>query len=301
MASRSVRRVLAALTLGLLLGACQLTVGIDTTVDASGQGSVTLRMGMDEELLTTAKADLAEMHAFESLFDDLAGRGWVVTRVEPDGGLEMRAERAFASIQEHRKSIGQLQGALAANPSELIGDLRFDLRLRTNKGLFQTRAGFEGSIDTASGITLAPHLLSAVEDLVRFEVGVELPGKTYTSAAGASREGNGIVWRPTLGEKATFAATSEALRLGPTFFALFAVLALLALALSSAVSRRRRASELSALEAITALPVVPHLDDRRPRLPDAEIVLTAKPIDVERLLGDVETRSEVDATRRDRV
>jgi hypothetical protein len=301
MPSRSLRRGLAALTLGMLLGACQLTVGVDTTVDASGQGTVTLHMGMDEELLTTAKADLAEMQAFESLFEDLAARGWVVTRVQPDGGLEMRAERAFSSVAEHSKVIGQLQGALARNPSELIGDLKFDLRLRTNKGLFQTRARFDGSIDTASGITLPPHLLSAIEDLVRFEVGVTLPGEAK-AGAGASSDGSRIVWHPPLGERSAFAASSEALRLGPTFVGLFAILALTALAISSAVGRRRRATELEALEAaVASSSTVLRLDDHRRPLPDADIVLTAKPIDVEQLLGEDDLRREVDAGRRDRV
>lgn len=290
MPSRSIRRTFAALALGVVLGACQLTVGIDTTVDPSGSGVVSLHMTMDEELLTTARADVSEMRAFESLFEDLAGRGWTSTRTQPNGGLQLRAERAFTSTDEHRAAITQLQGAVSRNASDLLGELRFDLRLNTNKGLFQTRAKFKGTIDTSAGVKLDPHLLSAVEDLVRFEVGVTLPGQAAVADGDGSAEGTRIVWRPSLGEKVNFGATSEALRLGPMFLALFAALALVAGAIGSLVSRRRRFGDVAArLEDELSSVVV--LDEHRRPLPDADLVLTSRPIDVEALLGGTESAS----------
>lgn len=287
MSYRSFRRGVAALALGVILGACQLSVGIDTTVDPTGAGTVALRMGMDEELVTTARADLAEMSAFDSLFEELGERGWEVTKTQPDGGLVMLAERVFEDGAGHRTAMKELQTVLRSNPSELIGDLRFDLNLRANKGLFQTRARFEGSIDTTSGVKLDPHLLSAVEDLVRFEVGVTLPGEATVGGGEASAEGTRIVWRPSLGEKVKFAASSEAMRLGPMFFALFAALALLAAAIGSLVSRRRRASEVRSGTTVRSdePPPVLVLEQHRRALPDQDVVLTAKPIDVEALLG----------------
>lgn len=298
MPSRNVRRALglriaSALVLGALLGACQLNVAVETNIDASGKGTLALRMGMDEELLTTARGDVAEMASFEALFSTLKKSGWAIVEEHPDGGLLRVATRTFKGSEGFDDGVGELRAALARNRSGLIGDLKFDLRLRADKGLFSTRSSFEGSIDTRSGVRLDPHLLSAVEDLVRFEVTTTLPGEASATGGQATSEGNTIVWRPSLGKRATFAARSEALRLGPLFVTLFVLLALLSAAIGSLVSRRRRAG-------VRLAPTPPTRDMVAPRaLPRDAVVFDAKPIDVEALLGERVIRLEAERVRAD--
>ncbi len=86
-------RVLAALVLVVVLGACQAKLQVHTTVKADGSGTVEVAVGLDDEAVAKA-GDLGS----QLRVDDLKAAGWTVTdpTKEADGYTWVRATKPFA-------------------------------------------------------------------------------------------------------------------------------------------------------------------------------------------------------------
>lgn len=220
---RSIRTGFLALTL-LLVGACELRTQLNITVDDDGSGTVEVVVGLDEES-ATLRPDLLGDLAVDRLVD----AGWEVTGPVPEDGFHwVRARHAFATPEEVGPLVAQVAGE--------AGPFR-DFEISRSSALTSETFRFRGSVDFGGlaesavaddvGGAVDPSVPaadviaeldsrfgSAVDEIVKVQVAVRLPGDVTSNAP--TRASNGAVWRPSVVEEGTLAleATGTKTRLG---------------------------------------------------------------------------------------
>lgn len=92
----------------LLLSGCQLQVRVDTRVDGSGRGTVTVAVGLDDD----AVARLGDVRT-ELRTEDLTAAGWSVTGPtrEADGLTWVRAEKPVTGVDDLNRTLAEVAGA----------------------------------------------------------------------------------------------------------------------------------------------------------------------------------------------
>jgi hypothetical protein len=91
----------------VLLAGCQVQVQVDTVVDKSGAGTVTVSVGFDR-----AAWERLQEHDPQLKMDDARQAGWVVDLPEADanGVTWMRATKAFSSADELPSVLDEIAG-----------------------------------------------------------------------------------------------------------------------------------------------------------------------------------------------
>ncbi len=201
-------RVALLVVLALALTGCQLRTELNISVDPDGSGRVELALGLDDEAVTK-RPDLVD----ELDFADLTKAGWEVSgpTKEADGTTWIRARHRFGTPDE----LGALVDEIAGEN----GPFR-DFSLTRDDGFADTTYRFGGTVDFAAGLDqvtddpeladalgaepkqlLEERLGAAVDQLVKVQVAVRLPGDVESNAA--TRASNGAVWRPSVLEHDT--------------------------------------------------------------------------------------------------
>jgi hypothetical protein len=206
----AIRRVAARLLLlvaaALALAACELRAELNIDVEEDGSGTVEVGVGLDEDALSR-RPDV-----FEELdLSDLEGTGWEISgpTEEDDGSTWLRARHPFGAPEELGPLVDQIAGE--------GGPLR-DFRLVRDDEFAETRYEFGGVVDFtagAAGVVDDPELAealgedpiqlledrigAAIDEMVRVQVAVRLPGDVSSNAP--TQASNGAVWRPSIVER----------------------------------------------------------------------------------------------------
>jgi hypothetical protein len=241
--------VLALLT--LLTAGCRVDVLVGVEVEDDGSGVVRVAVGLDEEAMRRVPglADQLEL-------DDLVASGWTVRgpRREDDGTTWLRLSKPFASPDAAGAVLDEVSGedgpfgglTLEEDRSVLAQSWRFhgDVDLRDRLEAFGDADLRERLGGTSFGRTedeLERLAGRPLEEAMRFEVSVDLPGSL--SASGGARAGRGVRWTPAFGERLEVDATgrvADTPRLALLAVALTATVALALLLLTGAVRWARR-------------------------------------------------------------
>lgn len=206
----SVRRIAARLLLlvvaGPALAACELRTELNIAVEDDGSGTVEVAVGLDEEALER-RPDV-----FEELdLSDLEGTGWEISgpEEEGDGFTWLRATHRYGAPEEVGPLVDQVAGE--------GGPLR-DFELVRDDEFAETRYRFGGTVDFTAGAgaiaddpelaealgaepiqLLEDRIGAAIDELVRVQVAVRLPGDVSSNAP--TQASNGAVWRPSIVER----------------------------------------------------------------------------------------------------
>lgn len=240
------RRLLFACLALALLSACRIETTVGVHAEADGSGRLRVAVTLDRAAAEQVP-DLAE----QLRTDDLRAAGWEVAapRKTDDGGLAVEASKRFRSPGELTQAVEELSG-----PN---GPFR-DFRLQRRRSFLKTKTTLTGTVDLQAGLEgfgdrslrdrlggstlgfdpdeLESRLGTALDRIFVFRVAARLPGAIESNAP--TETGDGALWRPTLGETVTVAATAEQWN-GRTLGA--AVVSGLAAAALVAVLVRRRA------------------------------------------------------------
>lgn len=103
-----VRGLLVAVVLAVvLLAGCQVQVQVDTVIDKTGAGTVTVSVGFD-----AAAWERLQEHDPELRMDDARQAGWVVDlpEADADGVTWLRATKAFSSSDELPAVLAEIAG-----------------------------------------------------------------------------------------------------------------------------------------------------------------------------------------------
>jgi hypothetical protein len=225
------RRSRLFLTLGglLVLTGCQVRATVTVDADATGSGTVAVRVALDREAAS-------RVPGLRLRTDDLVEAGWEVTGPTdaPGGGLVIVARHAFDSPADAERLIEQVSGE--------DGVLRgFDLE--RDWTFLQTRTRLAGTIDLTAGVAgfsdsalaerlggqslgVDPSQLAALDDALRMEVVAELPGGSSLFSARA-------------GQRVPVRAEAEAWNVVSLAFAALALLCAVACVLTVRRVRRR--------------------------------------------------------------
>jgi len=248
---RALARVLLLLVAALGLGACELRAELNVSVEDDGSGAVEVAVGLDEDALSRRPDVFDEID-----LSDLEGSGWEVTGPDEDaeGITWLRARHGYGAPEEVGPLVDQVAGE--------DGPLR-DFRLVREDAFAETRYDFTGTVDFTAGAgavatdpeladalgaepiqLLEERLGAAIDEMVRVQVAVRLPGDVASNAP--TQASNGAVWRPSIVEReaVTLEATSTLARTERWIWAGVAVAAGFALVLYVLVQlarwRRRR-------------------------------------------------------------
>ena len=221
MTSRFAR--IAVFSLIVLLSACNMSVQIATKVNGKGGGTLGLTITLDKELRDVLEGSKGGqgLSSLETLFGRLRDEGWITSRTEPSGGLDLRATRAFSDKKTFTAAMSELSTGPAGGASPLGGySLGF-----TSKGSFlKTRTDFSGRVDTSSLRQViaavvthgsqkeAQAFLDAASDNFQFEIRASLPGSVSVKSGDGTVSNGVAVWRPALGSTLNFSATSSAIK-----------------------------------------------------------------------------------------
>ncbi len=241
------RRLALVAVAFVLCTACKLSIAIGVDAHADGSGTVRATVTLDRDAATRLQRAGGRLEAA-----DLRKAGWTVTGPEKteDGGAVITATKPFHSAAELGKVIDEVGGSRhPLRDFTLTRDRSFATTKLRFRGVADLRGGLSQFGDdrlrqqTGSDTGLDPAELErqAGTTLNRFfnvQVAVRLPGSV--SANSPAKAGNGAVWHPKLGERATLAASSSQLdvrRIAGLVIAAAAIVALVAVLL-----RRRRQS-----------------------------------------------------------
>lgn len=243
-----IRILLLGVVLLMLLSACELTVQLDTKVEADGSGSFALGMVLDKEVreflegqVEGEQTELTGLTAIEDLFGGLVAKGWRYERSEPAGGLLLRASTSFRDADDFDRVLSDLRSARAGSDGDL-GKIQMNLGFETEQTFLRNRAEFRGEFDTSGG-EADPELLEMLRDLVRFEIRAELPGTPLIADGSGTVSDGAAVWRPRLGESLSFSAESTGMRVGSMLAVVLPLLVLAAVLAWLALGRKRRPAE----------------------------------------------------------
>lgn len=147
----TVFRICAVLGLVLALAGCRMDVNVGIDVNEDGSGTVTIAVGVDDELLAKAPgaADRVKL-------EDLSAAGWKVTgpAKESDGNTWVHLSRPFANPAEMKQILGEING-----PGGPLG--AFELTIR--KEWDQTTWTLDGTAGLTGGVSgfVDPELAAA--------------------------------------------------------------------------------------------------------------------------------------------
>jgi hypothetical protein len=201
---------IVAAALAVSISGCALRVGLDTTVNDDGSGTISIRLAADKDLqavLQTAGQELSgPLQEFigslreklppdvQTLFLMILGNiptDWKVDRgTDPDGSAWINASRSFADPEE-------LERILTTGPmSSFVG--AGGLRITHSEGFFGTKTVFSGRADMGMAMAQAqarepglPQELLA--GILTIENRVTLPGSIRGNNADEVN-GNTLVW-----------------------------------------------------------------------------------------------------------
>ena len=183
-------RVLAAVVLVAVLGACQAKLQVHTTMKADGSGTVEVGVGLDDEAVAKA-GDLGS----QLRVDDLKAAGWTVTdpTKEADGYTWVRATKPFADPAGAMAVLDEVNG-----PDGAFGGWT----VKKSSSALSTSYSVAGSVDLTKGLeTFSDAKLDQslgadglggtiaqieadqgrpVSDMVDVEVIVTVPGASHT-------------------------------------------------------------------------------------------------------------------------
>lgn len=196
------RAAVAVLVL-LALAGCEVRTELNVTVEQDGSGRVELALALDEDAMARRPGLLDELD-----LSDLTDTGWEVTgpAEEADGATWIRARHDFGTPEE----LGTLIDDVAGEG----GPFR-DFRLTREEAFAEHRYRFAGTVDFTAGAgaladdpelaealdaepieLLEQRLGAAIDDMVRVQVAVRLPGAVESNAL--TQASNGAVWRPSV-------------------------------------------------------------------------------------------------------
>jgi hypothetical protein len=230
----------------VLLTACQATIRVGINANQDGGGTISASVLLDREA-TQAIPDLGQ----QLRTSDLLRAGWSVKGPTPvgGGGTMVTATKSYRTPTEALQIVNDLSGP--------TGPFH-DFHLRQQHSFFSTKTVFSGRVDLTCGLRcfgdaqlqqqlgadlgLDPAKLQQQSGVIlnrvfRFEVAVRLPGSLQSSNA-PTEAGNGAVWTPKLGDKATLNASARAIN--TTRIALVAAGAVVVVAVVVLLVVRRR-------------------------------------------------------------
>lgn len=246
---RSLARLLLAVGVSLLLGACELSLASDIHIQPDGAGSFTFRAALDEEL--AALVEDAGIDATAGLREAADAGGWELD-VDADDGLDIELRAAFSDPEELRRLVERFHGGLDAEDAAILEDVRLTVaddgavRFSARAGLrLPSSTGAEGDGVEFDGDDLAQYLRTEGRDALRVELRVVLPGPVRDHDGGRV-DGEAVVWELPPGELVGVSATSEA-PADPTLMLAVATGLVVALAAAgiTVLLRRRRARSRS--------------------------------------------------------
>lgn len=249
-------RLVAPLLPALVLASCQMEIGVGTKLNRDGSGTFTLAVAADKEFVDGLSQDPSKgglgvpggFRAFEDLFEALERSGWRVRRAQtPGGDVALTGACDFARTAEIDRCLGQLS-ASGGTDGVRFRDTGLTFDVGQDRGLFKTRSFIAGSVNLAGPqISSDPRVAQQLAELqafasqvFRFEVRAELPGspRIVAGAEVASIKDGVVAWRPRIGERLDFRATSDAYN--PTALTLVAVLLVIVLGAGVWLVTRRR-------------------------------------------------------------
>ena len=222
----------------LLASACQLRTDVNITVEADGSGEVEVVIALDEDGVAHNPDLLGQLD-----FSDLEATGWTVTGPDAgdDGFTRVSLRHRFAAPEEVAGLLDQVGGD--NSPFQ-------DFRVQRDNRFAETRYRFDGTVDFTHGVeglTDDPELAAAldadpvslieerlggaIDQVLRFQVAVRLPGDVDSNAP--TKASNGAVWRPSVleHEAVDLHASSTIRRTGRLVWLAVAVAAAFALVL----------------------------------------------------------------------
>jgi hypothetical protein len=253
------RLPLAALVLAVVFSAsaCRVQTDIDVNVAENGSGTVTVRVGFDDDALRRVPNLLQTVRT-----DDLKAAGWTVTGPAKSGDnlTYFEVSKGFANPDEASQIFNDLSGS--------SGPFR-NFAITRKRSFARTKFTFTGTVDFTGGLEsfgdsqLAAQLdgkplgddLQAIEQRIgepldnvfRFRISVHLPGEVKSNAP--TQLAGTAIWQPRLSQSGPMQLTASSTStrwqtLVPTIIAIAAGVALLLVLVLRSVSalRRRRRS-----------------------------------------------------------
>ncbi|MBA3302404.1 MAG: hypothetical protein M3R01_07625 [Actinomycetota bacterium] len=242
--------VAACALLALVSGACRVDVHVGVTVEDDGSGVVRVDVALDPEA-----AGRVPRLADQLVLTDLVDAGWRVRgpEREDDGNTWIRLSKPFVSPEGAGVVLEELTGpegafgglALERRRSTIAETWHFEgaVDLRDRLGAFSDpalQARLEGTDVGVTEAELERVTGAPLEEALRFELTVDLPGSVSTN--GAARSGGGSTWTPDFGSLERVSATGRVLdepRLALLSVSLTATVTLV-LVLCTRLVRRRR-------------------------------------------------------------
>jgi len=202
-------RLLLALLLCVVLGACRLQLDVNVEVEEDGSGAVEVVVGVDRDGVERIGGDLETVLAI----DDLQDAGWTIDGPdeEADGFTRVWFRKGFDDpegagevFEEIAGEDGPFQGFAVSHDSSLA---------RTEWG-FRGRVDFSGGLEAFSDDELAAaldgeplgqsveeieaQLGEALSRIIQVRVGVRLPGEVTSNAT--TKAENGALWQVGFGD-----------------------------------------------------------------------------------------------------
>ncbi len=226
----------------LLVSACQLRTDVNITVEADGSGEVEVVLALDKDGVAQNPELLGRLD-----FSDLEATGWTVTGPDEgaDGSSRVSIRHPFGAPEEVAGLLDEVGGE--------TGPFR-DFRVGRDDRFAETRYRFDGTVDFTGGVRgladdpqltaaldadpvslIEERLGGAVDEVLRFQVAVRLPGDVESNAP--TKASNGAVWRPSVLEheavqlhaSSTIRRTSRLVWLGVALAAAFALVLFVAI------------------------------------------------------------------------
>jgi hypothetical protein len=257
--ARARATALAALVVALFaLSGCQVNTVISVRAQANGQGTVAVRVTMDQAAVQAVGGSSALAAQLD--VSDLEAAGWKVSGPSPGPGSStvISASHAYSTPVEAGQLIADLAGSgpAGSRPFKLsisrrssfwhvYTDLAGTVNLTCGLNCFGD-AGLQSSLGSPIGFNPAPLIAESHQDpsqVFSFVVNARLPGRVASTNASAN-DGGVLTWTPRLGQTLVLSATTQDLNwdhLIPVF--VLAGMVLLALIVVGSLmwrSRRRR-------------------------------------------------------------
>lgn len=199
------RAVLAVLVL-LAVAGCEVRTELNVTVEQDGSGRLELAVALDDDAMSRRPGLLEALD-----LSDLTETGWEVTgpTEEADGSTWIRARHDFGTPEE--------LGTLLEDVAGPDGPFR-DFELTREDAFAESRYHFGGTVDFGAGAgalaedpalaealeaepieLLEERLGEAIDEMVKVQVAVRLPGSVESNAL--TQASNGAVWRPSVVER----------------------------------------------------------------------------------------------------
>jgi len=228
-----------------------MTVQIKTHLNGNGGGTLGLNMILDKEVRDglSGSGGGQGIKVIEDLFTRLREASWTVTRSEPNGGLDLRATKAFKDQAGFRQAMRDLSGGSTSGSGALGG---YSLDYKTSGSFFKTKTEFSGTVDTtawrqilAATVTKgnqqqAQALLDQASDSFHFEFDATLPGSVAVGKGDGTVSNGEAVWRPALGSRVEISASASAIKTSSLLFVGLPALLILAGLGWYAIGRRQK-------------------------------------------------------------